>query len=271
MRIFVLTSDDPYAHFCMSRLVHRHYKNILGIFVGPLLVKSGGPLKTLFRVWKKSGWRYALSETAEGVFCKLFMAVKRLFGCNRIENFHDTAALWGVPVERIVDANGEEFRRRLEEAEPDLLILARYNQILNRRLLAIPRVGAINVHSGILPRYRGLSPTINAMIRGEKYAGVTVHKVIKKIDSGGIIGSARIEINYQESALRNCVKAMLVGQPLLNRIVSGILDFGDIIAERQPETDDYFSWPEREDIRRFKRSGGKLFRFSDIFFLWKIL
>lgn len=81
----------------------------------------------------------------------------------------------------------KEIIEQLKSLNPDLFVVAAYGQILTAELLKIPRLGAINIHPSILPKYRGPSPIQTAILNGDKKTGVTFIKMDEKIDHGPII------------------------------------------------------------------------------------
>jgi len=71
--------------------------------------------------------------------------------------------------------------------KPHLIVVAAYGQILPRRVLKIPTIAILNVHASLLPRYRGAAPINWAIIRGEKETGITIMRIVPKLDSGDIL------------------------------------------------------------------------------------
>ncbi len=88
----------------------------------------------------------------------------------------------------------------LRGLEPDLLVVAAYGQILSRELLAIPRLGAINVHASLLPKYRGAAPVAYAILNGDAETGVSIIQVLPQLDAGPILAVVRTPIGPQETA-----------------------------------------------------------------------
>jgi methionyl-tRNA formyltransferase len=92
------------------------------------------------------------------------------------------------------------FLAELSDLAPDLGVVAAYGQILTERALAIPRLGMINVHASILPRYRGAAPVHRAVINGEVETGVTIMRVVKALDAGPMLAEARRPIGPDETS-----------------------------------------------------------------------
>ena len=80
-----------------------------------------------------------------------------------------------------------EVLNEIKELNPDLFVVASYGKILPGELLEIPKLGAINIHPSLLPKYRGPSPIQNAILEGDKKTGVTIIKMDEKMDHGPIL------------------------------------------------------------------------------------
>lgn len=106
----------------------------------------------------------------------------------------------GVAVYQPVKANSPESLQRLREFDADLFIVAAYGQILSADLLAIPRLGAINVHASLLPRHRGAAPINYAILSGDQETGITVFQIEPKLDAGPILARVLTPIGPNETA-----------------------------------------------------------------------
>ncbi len=94
----------------------------------------------------------------------------------------------------------EEFLSALDALAPDLGIVAAYGKILPARLLAIPRLGLINVHASLLPRWRGASPIHRAVMAGDAETGVSIMRVAEALDAGGVFAETRRPIGRDETS-----------------------------------------------------------------------
>lgn len=106
---------------------------------------------------------------------------------------HDT------PVFQPAKANDPESLERLREFNADLFVTAAYGQILSAELLSIPRLGAINVHASLLPKYRGAAPIQFAVINGETETGITIFRIEPKLDAGPVLGVVKADIGEKET------------------------------------------------------------------------
>ncbi len=106
----------------------------------------------------------------------------------------------GLPVlqpDRMKDA---AFVESLSALRADLGVVAAYGKILTDQLLATPRLGMINVHASLLPRYRGAAPVHRAIVAGERSTGVTIMRVVKALDAGGMIAKEHRSIGPDETS-----------------------------------------------------------------------
>lgn len=87
-----------------------------------------------------------------------------------------------------------EFESILEELNPDLIVVVAFGQILSKRILDIPRLGCINVHASLLPKYRGAAPLHWSVIRGESKTGVTTMFMDEGLDTGDMLLTAEMDI-----------------------------------------------------------------------------
>ncbi len=128
----------------------------------------------------------------------------------------------GIGVLQPENVNSPDSLDLLRQLNPDLLVTAAYGQILSPELLAIPKLGGINLHGSILPAYRGAAPVARAIQRGESETGVTVIRITPRIDAGGMIAFARTPIGPDETAGELEHRLALLGAPLIVQAVAAV-------------------------------------------------
>jgi methionyl-tRNA formyltransferase len=129
----------------------------------------------------------------------------------------------GLPLFQPERINRSESLIRLERENPDLLIVISYGQILKLPLLNLPRLGAVNLHGSLLPKYRGASPVQAAILNGEQTTGVTSMLMDEGLDSGPILLTATTEISEGETAPQLHDRLAELGAPLLLETVRRLL------------------------------------------------
>ena len=131
--------------------------------------------------------------------------------------------------------------RLLDEMNPDLLVNVSFHQIYRRDIL--DRVGIINLHGSLLPKYKGRSVLNWAIINGEAEVGVTVHWVREQVDAGDIICQERVKVDLNDTALDVYKKSL----PLYPRLCLAALDLIEKSAAKGVKQDESESryWPQR--------------------------
>lgn len=128
----------------------------------------------------------------------------------------------GLPVLRPASAREEGFLAEFEALRPDLAAVVSYGQILSRRFLDAPRLGCVNLHGSLLPRWRGASPIQAALLAGDERTGVCVQKVVEALDAGAVLAERATPINADESAPELSVRLSHLGAALLREFLAGI-------------------------------------------------
>ena len=140
----------------------------------------------------------------------------------------------------------------------DLAISVTGNQVFKRQMFETPRLGTLNLHSALLPKYRGLMPTFWALKHGEVETGVSVFFVDDGIDSGPIVVQKKIKISSQTQwELIQMTKAL--GMEAIVEAVELIAAGNSERLDNLQDEATYFSFPTREDVRQFKAMGAKFF------------
>jgi methionyl-tRNA formyltransferase len=106
----------------------------------------------------------------------------------------------GVPVLQPDSLKDAAFLTAFGAVQADLGVVAAYGKILTDALLATPRLGMINVHASLLPRYRGAAPIHRAVIAGDRETGITIMRVVKALDAGPMLASARCDIGPDDTS-----------------------------------------------------------------------
>jgi methionyl-tRNA formyltransferase len=99
-----------------------------------------------------------------------------------------------LPVLQPERARAETFIQELRKLQPDLIVAAAYGQILPGSILELPRLGCLNVHTSLLPKYRGAAPIQRAVLNGDAETGVTIMKMDAGMDTGGILAQEKTTI-----------------------------------------------------------------------------
>lgn len=147
--------------------------------------------------------------------------------------FRSVAALAtskGIPVYAPEDPNVPGFVDEIRGLRPDLIFSFYYRRLLSPTLLTIPRLGAINLHGSLLPKYRGRAPINWVLVHGETTTGVTLHHMDARADHGDIIAQRAVPIAIEDTALTLSRKLTAAARTLLAEM------YPLIAAGRAPRT-----------------------------------
>jgi len=141
----------------------------------------------------------------------------------------------GIPVLQPERARGEEFLEELRRLEPEVSVVVAYGQILRREVLELPPLGSINVHASLLPELRGAAPINWAIIRGHAETGVTIMRMVEKMDAGPILFQVREPIGPDERASDLWSRLSEVGAAALVEALA-LLAIGELVETEQDES-----------------------------------
>lgn len=120
--------------------------------------------------------------------------------------------------------NNRDFLELLKNLGIDLSVVIAYGKILPREILEAPRIGSINIHFSLLPKYRGPAPIQWVLINGEKQTGITIFWMNEKIDAGEIILQEKVDISPEDNYLTLSGKLVTAGISVLNKSLKLIKD-----------------------------------------------
>ncbi|AXH98656.1 methionyl-tRNA formyltransferase [Sporosarcina sp. PTS2304] len=130
----------------------------------------------------------------------------------------------GLPVIQPEKLTGSDELKEIIELQPDLIITAAFGQLLPKELLDTPKLGCINVHASLLPKYRGGAPIHQAIIDGETETGVTIMYMAEKLDAGDIISQVVTPIKETDDTGSMFTKLSVAGTALLKETLPSIIE-----------------------------------------------
>lgn len=140
----------------------------------------------------------------------------------------ELALKYDLPVSQPVRVRtDEEFYKHIKALNPDLIIVVAFGQILPESILEIPRLGCINIHGSLLPKYRGAGPIQWSVINGEEVTGVTIMYMDKGMDTGDMLYKKEIPLDPKETSQTLHDKMMHVGAQALKEAMPLIISGGE--------------------------------------------
>tara|TARA_Y100001970_G_C14170225_1_gene823709 strand:- start:922 stop:1683 length:762 start_codon:yes stop_codon:yes gene_type:complete len=253
MRIVVITQDEPFfladsINFLISNLPKKH--KIVGFVVADVspFGKKESFLTKAMKTFNIFGARFFLRYTFKFIFNKIFKpSVIQEINSHKL-NF----------IKLDSSINSKESLEKLKNLNPDLLISIAGNEIFKKDLINLAPRGCLNVHTALLPKYRGLMPTFWVLKNNEEFTGVSVFFVDEGIDSGPIIVQKKIKIGNitQEDLIKKTKK---IGMDAIIEAVELIENNNVNTIDNNDEEMTYFKFPEKEDVKEFHRIGKRFF------------
>ncbi len=148
------------------------------------------------------------------------------------------------------NCNEYEFLRELRALSPDVIAVAAYGQKLGNDLLQLARYYCLNIHPSLLPRYRGPAPVARAIMNGESHTGVTIIKVVEKMDAGAILGIARVPVPPQATTPEMEQQLAELGGDLLLDVLD-MIQKGQAVEVPQDEREATYA-------RKFEKNDGRI-------------
>ena len=254
MRIVIITQDEPFYLAknldYLFRILPKHSK-IVGCVVND--VSPFG---------KKETFQEKALKTYNIFGFRFFAHYSLKFLESKIRNKNNVKKLLlqqNIP-EILLDKpiNHPDSVEQIKACKPDLLISVLGNQIFKEPIINLAPKGCLNLHTALLPKYRGLMPTFWVLKNNEKYTGVSVFYVDKGIDSGPIIIQKKVEIGSktQEDLIKHTKK---LGMEAIAEAVDMIEKDKVNLIENNAAEKTYFSFPTKEDVLDFRKKGKKFF------------
>jgi methionyl-tRNA formyltransferase len=261
-RLLIVTNGNLFATRILKILFEHRPTDVVGVITvtGDYYGRTG--LEALKHIAGKTAVEYLLFK----LFTIFSSRIRGMLFANSIatleRRLHDSrSALHCLTVVTISDAQVMKF---VDEVQPDLLVSVSCPQKITGPLLRCAPMGAINIHSSLLPSYAGLAPYFWVLANGEEKTGTTVHRMIDKWDAGPILAQRHVSVERGISVFRLFGQLAREGGSALVEAVdlalSGVGGRPQDLSKRS-----YYSHPTRDACRSLRRRGHTLVRISDLF------
>ena len=147
---------------------------------------------------------------------------------------HQLADKYDIAVNIPENLNSQNVQNEIKKQKPNLIVVMGYGLKIPNSILAIPKYGCINIHVSLLPRWRGAAPIEHALLNGDSETGITIFKLVEKMDAGPIISKKKILINNIINKKDLTEKLNAIGVKLLEKTIEDIFS-KKIIFEKQNE------------------------------------
>jgi methionyl-tRNA formyltransferase len=157
------------------------------------------------------------------------------------------------------------FLDEVSSLNPDLFISIRFAKIFHDAIISIPKKGVLNLHSGVLPDYRGILGTLHALREGREHVGCTLHYIGNStIDTGDIIDIAYLPATHGRSLFWHIVNLYPLGCELISKSLVSLTRLDRLPTHKQYLSEgNYFSLPTSQHFIQLQSTGFEIVSFSD--------
>jgi methionyl-tRNA formyltransferase len=148
----------------------------------------------------------------------------------------------GLPVMQPLNFKDTAEVERLADLRADLMVVAAYGLLLPASVLSAPRLGCVNIHASLLPRWRGASPIQQAILAGDEFSGISLMKMDQGLDTGDVILSRSLAIDPEWNSAQLHDALAPLGAELL---LEGLEDIESALARAQPQNDSLATYAPR--------------------------
>jgi methionyl-tRNA formyltransferase len=158
----------------------------------------------------------------------------------------ESALSLGLTVVQPESLKAPEAFKQLANLKPDVIVVAAFGQLLPKAVLELPRLGCLNVHPSLLPKFRGASPVAAAILAGEEFSGVSIMLLDEGMDSGPVLARAQVPVADSDTTASLSDKLSLVGAGLLGEVMVGWIR-GELRTQPQDESQATYCQPITKD------------------------
>jgi methionyl-tRNA formyltransferase len=260
MRILCCVNADVVSSFALNLLLPALAPH--EVCVG-LSTRIGSPAQDAMEPQPRRELRSAEQSFANDV---MFPLIERaaLPDAGRFLTFRELDERRGIGVTALPNPNAGEGLAFVQSFAPDLVLSIRYGAIFKAPAIAVPRLGVLNLHGGLLPAYRGVIATFRTLMAGEHEIGCTLHYITDgTIDTGAIVDTARVSVQADRSLFWHVVSLYPSGVSLMARAVERLAR-GETLDSSIQTGGTYFTHPRAEEWSEFLRRGWRVVDLSDL-------
>jgi len=263
MNIVLLLNNDIASNLALNLLLPSLQVHNIKVFLSS---KVGG----------NSTRPQALQELAQFEQHEVYRTLEQVQASTELSvNFKTYAEIiqqYAIEIETLNQINSVDGLAKIQAFSADLIISIRYGVILKPPVIALSKQGVINLHSGLLPNYRGIMATFWALLNGDKQLATSLHFIDDStIDTGGIIANSTLSVQQDKSYLWHVLSLYIGGCQLIEQAIKTLEQGGELTTLVQAGQGHYFTFPSTEQITAFTRCFGALYEPIEIVDLLSVI
>lgn len=254
MRIVIITQDEPFYLAenlrYLLKIMPTHSQVVGCVVADP---SPFGKKESFFKKAKKTLNIFGIRFFA---YYSVKYLVSKLNPTARVRKLLESHNIPIIALEESI--NKKDSVDKIRAYKPDILLSILGNQIFKKPIIELAPKGCLNLHTALLPKYRGLMPTFWVLKNNELKTGVSVFYVDEGIDSGPIIVQKEIEIlnRTQQELIEHTKK---VGMEAIAESID-LIETGNVhIIPNDESQKSYYSFPTKDDVKQFRRLGKKFY------------
>ncbi len=265
LKVVFVTMDEPYyvpTYINNTFLKLPATVDIMKVYALPPNLSNMHFLKTVKDYLSYFGFNIFLYMVfLRFVYCISDIVNQYFLKTNQFHSVELVCKTFNCAFSRIKKINSKEVLSELRELKPDIIFSLAAPQIFRRELISIPSKGCLNIHSSLLPMYRGLNANFWVLAKGEKITGVTIHYINPGIDDGDILLQEKIYIEDDWSLHDLYLKAIDLGSDMIARCIQLIYG-GQVLTQKNDiSRGSYYSFPTRENVKEFRSRNRRFFKY----------
>ena len=248
MKILFLANKDLASNFALNNILpHLSANHDIHLWLSARVGKAGNSPQQLTRL------KFFEQDLFNNLLSPLIQSAKNKKSYKTFEGF---APFLHSEIREVNQINSPEIIEDLKALAPDLIVSIRYGGILKDNVINIPSKGVINLHSGILPKYKGVMATFWTLKNNDHEVGTTLHTIDDgSIDTGKIIKISKLKVKEEHSYLDHVLELYKQGALDILSAIKTLEDGLTLSSHPQDKSQSYFTFPNASECVEFENEG----------------
>lgn len=258
-KIVIITNGNIFSKVILSKFISDNLEIIKGVLVITGDYKGRTGFRSLFSLMRVTALPYILFK----VFSILFFKISKLFGYSSPLFVKDLIISKNISYFESNSVKSPKVLEWIDCIHPDLIVSVSCPQLIGQKILSLSKLGGINIHSSLLPKFAGLAPYFWVLSEGCEETGITIHYLSPKFDQGNILIQRKLVILPKESVFNLFYRLAKLGNENLSDAVYKAIN-GDQGKKQNLEEYSYFSNPSFQGYRNLRKNGHVLCRLNEL-------
>jgi methionyl-tRNA formyltransferase len=263
MRVVIITQDDPlFLPFYFDQLLPRAAQHVVEVIALPSFSSLRQTLVYPMELFGPAVYAYLGSLV---VGRAVGAALLKSLGVDHALDVEGACRKWRVPFRRVAKIHQPEALAHLRALAPEIIFSLAAPQRFKPALLRLPPRGCYNIHSALLPKYRGINAIFWAMLHDEPESGFSIHRMDESLDTGPVLVQRPVPIDPRDSYADVCRKVMTSGAEAIaaffQSMESGVDAGPEVVDAGVAGGGQYYSFPRARERREFRKKGKRFFKY----------